>query len=243
MPIYPYNQRTALILDLKERYDHNMQEHFKNNEALSLEAFRDMDYTAIEKYQLPIELMMENAGLQLARIVTRNAREDSIICIGAGNGNNGGGGLVAARRLSGWGYQVYLDLPVEITKPLPKKQLQRALLFGAKQAVPDHTDIWVDAYLGFSQRLPLSREFTKAVQRANASGAKLIALDIPTGISSNTYQPRFLADQVLTLAAPKKILNVLPKSTEIFVADIGIPREMYEHYKIPSPDFSKHQIL
>ncbi|MEM7379666.1 MAG: NAD(P)H-hydrate epimerase [Bacteroidota bacterium] len=220
-----------------------MPEHFKSAEALSLESFREMDYLAIEKYHLPIELMMENAGLQLARMVTRHAKGESVICIGVGNGNNGGGGLVAARRLVGWGYEVYLDLPVEIDKELPKRQLERALLFGAKKGIPELPDIWVDAYLGFSQRLPLSREFTHAVQRANASESKRISLDIPTGISSNTYQPQFQADEVLTLAAPKKILNLLPESTEIFVADIGIPKEMYEHFNISLPDFSKHQIL
>ncbi len=220
-----------------------MHERFKSTAALSLESFREMDYMAIEKYNLPIELMMENAGLQLARMVTRDAEEGSVICIGAGNGNNGGGGLVAARRLTGWGFDVYLDLPVEIDKELPKKQLERALLFGAKKGMPEYPDIWVDAYLGFSQRLPLATEFTQAVQRANASETKRISLDIPTGISANTYQPQFLADQVLTLAAPKKILNLLPDSTEVFVADIGIPKEMYAHFNISSPDFFKHQIL
>ena len=37
-------------------------------QALSLESFKEMDYLAVEKYELPIELLMENAGLQLARL-------------------------------------------------------------------------------------------------------------------------------------------------------------------------------
>ncbi len=85
-------------------------------QALSLESFKKMDYLAVEKYDLPIELMMENAGLQLARLIALKATKNSKITIGVGNGNNGGGGLVAARRLAAWGYDVYLDLAVDITK-------------------------------------------------------------------------------------------------------------------------------
>ena len=66
-----------------------------HNKSLSLESFKEMDYLAVEKYALPIELMMENAGLQLARLITFSATKNSKILIGIGNGNNGGGGLVA----------------------------------------------------------------------------------------------------------------------------------------------------
>ena len=38
-------------------------------DALELASFREMDYFAVENYSLPIELMMENAGLQLANLV------------------------------------------------------------------------------------------------------------------------------------------------------------------------------
>ncbi|MDO6518223.1 NAD(P)H-hydrate epimerase [Zobellia uliginosa] len=151
--------------------------------SLSLEAFKEMDYWAVEKYKLSIELMMENAGLQLARLVAKKATKNSVVTIGVGNGNNGGGGLVAARRLAAWGFKVYLDVVVPITKELPKVQLERALLFGAEEGIPETTDIWVDAYLGFSQRLPLSDAFPKRIGLANASSAFRIALDIPIGIS------------------------------------------------------------
>lgn len=37
--------------------------------ALTLDHFKKMDYYAVENYNLPIELMMENAGLQLANLI------------------------------------------------------------------------------------------------------------------------------------------------------------------------------
>ena len=57
------------------------------------------------------------------------------------------------------------------------------------------------------------------------------------GISKELIAPMFMADQVLTLAAPKDILNLLPPETDIRIADLGIPKKIYEHYKIPMPSF------
>ena len=211
--------------------------------SLSLEAFKEMDYWAVEKYNLSIELMMENAGLQLARLIAKKATETSILTIGVGKGNNGGGGLVAARRLAAWGYNVNLDLVVPITKDLPKAQLERALLFGAKEGIPKTTDIWVDAYLGFSQRLPLSDAFVKSIELANASSAFKISLDIPVGISKDGELLGFRANQVMTLAAPKIILEKLPKEVDVYVADLGIPKAVYDHFNIAMPNFSENQLI
>ena len=211
--------------------------------SLSLDAFKEMDYWAVEKYNLSIALMMENAGLQLARLVAKKAIKGSVITIGVGNGNNGGGGLVAARRLAAWGFNVNLDLAASITKELPKAQLERALLFGAKEGVPKKTDIWVDAYLGFSQRLPLSAVFTNKIEVANASSAFKISLDIPVGISKDGKLTGFKANQVMTLAAPKTILEKLPSAVEVFVADLGIPKSVYDHFNIKMPNFSENQLI
>lgn len=212
-------------------------------QSLSLESFKKMDYLAVEKYGLSIELMMENAGLQLARLTALKATKDSKITIGVGNGNNGGGGLVAARRLAAWGYDVHLDLAVDITKNLPRTQLKRALLFGAKKEMPAKTDIWIDAYLGFSQRLPLSKVFLEKIALANASNAHRISLDIPIGISEDKNQSMFNAHQVVTLAAPKNILKVLTKETAVFIADLGIPKVVYATFDIEMPCFAGQQLI
>ena len=196
---------------------------------LDLAQFKEMDYYAVENYALPIELMMENAGLQLANLVADTATNfDTKILIGIGNGNNGGGGLVAARRLAAWGYDVYLDLSTDINKDLPKSQLERAIKFGAKKEAVQQPDIWVDAYLGFSQKLPLSVEFSNRIIDANNSKAIKIALDIPTGFIGEANENFFKADKILTLAALKKILYTLDDRTEIYIGDIGIPFDTKE---------------
>ena len=212
--------------------------------ALDLADFKKMDYYAVENYQLPIELMMENAGLQLANLVAKAANDSSArILVGIGNGNNGGGGLVAARRLAAWGYEVFLDAFTKIDKDLPKLQLERALAFGVKNEAEVQPDIWVDAYLGFSQRLPLRHDLMERIKRANTLNCFRISLDIPTGFLGDTKAPYFKAQQVLSLAASKKILYNLPRTTELYLADLGIPKAVYERFKIPMPPFELNNIL
>jgi len=216
---------------------------YSKEKALDLERFREMDYYAVENYNLPIELMMENAGLQLANLIGNSSELNQVILIGVGNGNNGGGGLVAARRLVAWGYDVYLDIPVEITKELPKKQFKRAIDFGVKSTSIENPDVWVDAYLGFSQRLPIDEKFALRVEAANKSSALKIALDIPTGFLGNIEEIYFKADKVITLAAPKDILYNLDLNTEIYIADLGIPKKIYSEFEMEIPPFQTNNIL
>lgn len=217
--------------------------NYPKEKALDLDSFRDMDYYAVSNYNLPISFMMENAGLQLANLVASFARKEQAIKIGVGNGNNGGGGLVAARRLAAWGYAVYLDIFTEITKDLPLAQLERALKFGAKIEKISNPGVWIDAYLGFSQRLPLNPSLLKVIEEANNSSAIKVSLDIPTGFLGDTNSPYFKADKILTLAAPKKILYKLNENTEIYIADLGIPKEVYTKFGTETLPFHKNNII
>jgi len=216
---------------------------YSKEDAVELNNFVEMDYYAVNQLGLSIELMMENAGLQLANLIANSTHKDKTVKIGVGKGNNGGGGLVAARRLSGWGYKVFLDQPFEEYRDLTKLQLERALKFGAKEEPCQTPDVWVDAYLGFSQHLPLPSFLLKTIDEANNSQATKIALDIPTGFLGDVDSKHFLAEKILTLAAPKKILYNLPISNEIFVADIGIPVQMYDKFHVKVMPFNKNNIL
>ncbi len=222
----------------------HQQVHIPEANALTLDQFKEMDYLAVQHYHLPIELLMENAGLQLANlIVSTFLDKHAKILIGVGKGNNGGGGLVAARRLAAWGYDVYLDVLTEINNDLPKRQLERALASGVKTESIDHPDIWIDAYLGFSQQLPLRQRLLNTVVRANNCQCTRISLDIPTGFLGDVTTTYFESHKILSLAAAKKILYLLPASTQIFLADLGIPKEVYEKFGISMPPFDDNNIL
>jgi NAD(P)H-hydrate epimerase len=70
----------------------------------------------------------------------------------------------------------------------------------------------------------------------NASGNRILALDIPTGLNPDTGEagePCIKADQTLTLALPKHGLLVRKARKyvgELFLADISVPHEIYAEF-------------
>lgn len=206
-----------------------------NIATLPIEKFREMDYLAVKEYHLPIELMMENAGLNLARLAASFLPEREEILIGIGTGNNGGGGLVAARRLTAWGYPVFLDIPDKDLKELAASQLEKALMFGVKIKRTKNPKLFIDAYFGFSQRLPLPVHFENAILQANQLICPKISLDLPSGFDRLTSISLFNPDIILTLAAMKtELIPLLPK-VQLFVADLGIPISAYQAFGASIP--------
>lgn len=203
--------------------------------TLPIDSFREMDYMAVRQYNLPIELMMENAGLNLARLATSFLPEKGEILIGVGTGNNGGGGLVAARRLAAWGYTVFLDIPDKNLNELPASQLKKALTFGAKIEKQKNPKLFIDAYFGFSQRLPLPASFEKALETARQFHCPKISLDLPSGFNKKTSESLFYPDAILTLAAMKTELLPLLEKVQIYVADLGIPSSVYKQFNTQIP--------
>lgn len=210
---------------------------------LPIERFIEMDRLSVSKFGTPIELLMENAGLQLARLVVIMNPEPCNVLIGVGPGNNGGGGLVAARRLAGWGYHTFLDIPDKNFRDLPALQFKRALAVGTMDNVMKHPDIFVDAYLGFSQRLPLPDSIRHSVMSANKLKCPKISLDLPTGFDKHSGKLDFQPDIILTLAAMKTELIKLMNTTEIYIADLGLPKTVYSDFGIEQGSFNINGLL
>lgn len=213
--------------------------------TLSLDAFKEMDYYAVNNYHLPVELMMESAGLQLARLTASVVDPGSTVLVGVGPGNNGGGGLVAARRLEAWGYKVHVQLPLKPSNDLVKDQLSRTISYGVENLMEGDYDVILDCFFGFSQRLPMPDKVSDLIGVMNEIEAKRISLDIPTGISEEVGHIRFSADKVLTIAAPKTILLNHIDEYDLYIADVGIPIEVYIRNKISYANlgFSRDQII
>ena len=73
------------------------------DDTFSLDQMKELDNYTINNFQIPVELMMENAGYHLARLVTKkNEDKHKKTLIGVGNGNNGGGGNSAPGNPAGY---------------------------------------------------------------------------------------------------------------------------------------------
>lgn len=218
---------------------------------------REVDRVAIEDFGLGVLQMMENAGrgLALSAIALAGSPPGKSIAIVAGSGGNGGGGLCAARHLRNHGYQVQ----VLLTKPegeyrqAAAAQLQIIMNAGLKPTpikdaaqVLSNSDIILDALIGYSLKGPPEGLVRELIQTINQSPGRILSLDLPSGVnatSGETPGEYVTADQTLTLALPKPGLSH-PDAGEIFLADIGIPPQVYDPLGIRfDPFFGDNYVL
>ncbi|HEY8418390.1 MAG TPA: NAD(P)H-hydrate dehydratase [Limnochordales bacterium] len=209
---------------------------------------RAIDRRAIDGYGIPSLILMEHAGLAVARRCwqqlhpTRSRR----VVIFAGTGNNGGDGLVAARLLTNWGARarVFLAGDPERASAETATQLAIARELGI-DVVPlrDGThqkaklnaaaaDLLVDALLGTGSRGAPRGAVAAAVDILNGAGRPVLAVDIPSGVDADTGAvpgAAVRAQWTVTLGLPKVGL-LLPPGRELaghlVVADIGLPRAL-----------------
>ncbi len=204
-----------------------------------------LDRRLIEEYYIDLALMMENAGKALAvqsvRLLDGSLVNKTVLVL-AGKGNNGGGGLVAARHMHNWGanVQVILSSPKGELKDAPGKQSRILEAMGIRTledrnlASARQIHLVVDALLGYNQKGDPRGRVADLVQMANESDAPVLSLDIPTGLDPDKGVPNnpcITATETLTLALPKKGLlrpEAKPYVGKLFLADISVPREIYK---------------
>ena len=99
----------------------------RNIPLLSTDQMVEVDRLMIEEYQISLVQMMENAGrnlAELARQMLGGTVAEKHIAVLSGAGNNGGGGLAAARHLHNWGAKIGLELAYDPArlKDVPARQ-------------------------------------------------------------------------------------------------------------------------
>ena len=203
---------------------------------------REIDRAAEEDYGISPLQLMEVAGLATAR-VARNLIGSPLtgrrVCILAGPGNNGGDGLVAARRLAGWGAKVSVQTSyaVDAARGLSQGQLAAAGRSGVaidewQEAIPT-CDLVVDALLGFGAEGAARGRVEAMIVAINGDArAPVLALDVPSGIDATTGEPAgacVRATTTVTLALAKTGL-LTPAARDfvgrLYLADIGVPKAL-----------------
>ena len=205
----------------------------------------EVDRAMIEDFHIELIQMMENAGRNLAhlareRFLTGEPRKKSIVVL-AGTGGNGGGALVAARRLHNYGaaVQVFITKSDSSFTPVPKHQLdivrQMEISVGTAADLADSVspDLILDGIIGYSLQGAPRNAAALLIQWANAQAAPILALDAPSGLdttSGTVYQPTIQAAATMTLALPKAGLmdsSVAAQVGELYMADISVPPQLY----------------
>ncbi len=200
----------------------------------------EIDRIMMEEYHIPVELMIEHAGSNLARLALILSPDDSNYQVIVGSGNNGGGGVVAARRLKNWGLNAEIFIPrgFELLRTTPKKQLDRAQRLGVEifEGLPqlssrrDENQMILDCYIGygFKQRVDkISDKVFSLLSHMN----NIISLDAPSGLDVTTGEniSNIHPIATLTIAFVKTgFFNVSQEALgELYIVDIGVPSDIY----------------
>jgi NAD(P)H-hydrate epimerase len=224
----------------------------------------EVDRAMMEDYKIELIQMMENAGRNLAhlariRFLENNPVGKKVVVL-AGTGGNGGGALVAARRLHNWGANVFIVIskPPQNFTPIPGHQLDIAQrmnipIYPAHQVNRvQNPAIILDGLIGYSLKGSPRGSIAELINWANQQSNPILALDVPSGMdatSGTLFDPAIKARATLTLALPKhglQIPDVREMVGELYVADISVPPELYANEKLAltvNPIFAQNEIL
>jgi len=185
-----------------------------------------------------VSSLMERAGTGAADWVWRAAghRPVTVLC---GPGNNGGDGYVIARELARRGSKVTVVAPME---PTTEAAIAAWQSWGAEPESRGHGGVLVDCLFGSGLTRPLSPELMALLASEAERHALRVAIDIPSGIDSDTGKPlnEGLPAYELTLAlgAWKPAHALMPAMAamgEIRLVPIGIPDQPGAGHMIGRP--------
>ncbi len=204
--------------------------------TVSVDQMREVDEIVPEEYGITVSRMMENAGLQVAEFV-RQEIDAETVHVYAGPGNNGGDGLVAARRLHLWGYDVAVGLASTDLDGIREEELDilEQLQVPVGGELDGSPDVIVDALIGYSLDGDPRPPFDAFIDDINGSEATVVSIDVPSGVDADTgagRQPHVDADYTVTLALPFHGLEKADAGGEVWVADISVPTAVYDRFGI-----------
>lgn len=212
------------------------------------EQMRLCDRLAMEHFGISGAVLMENAGLETVECMARRYGlfGGKVVSIFVGPGNNGGDGLVIARHL----YQRGAKPQVLLLVPDEKLQGDASLKLKAVRELPiplvpvlseadlrevetelAKSDLVVDALFGTGLTREVCGHFAEAIRRINDFSCPVVAVDVPSGLNSDTGLPlgaAVRAELTCTYGLAKPGIVTEPGRTAagtVEVIDIGIPPE------------------
>ena len=202
-----------------------------------------IDTYTIGQTGIPSLVLMERASLAVAACAEKMAASFSgkgtAICSVCGSGNNGGDGIAAARILFGRGYDVTIVLACQREKMSEDGRRQLAIAENMAVPVVNEADlgaynIIIDALFGIGLSRDVQGHYAEWIQSMNEAGrngSRIIAVDIPSGIHTDTgavMGTAVCADATVTFGYMKLGMVFYPGASyagKIFCEDIGFDRQ------------------
>jgi len=208
----------------------------------SSEEIRNLDRRAVEKFGITEDLLMENAGNAAYFVVLKEfGVEGKRFVVFCGVGNNGGDGLVVARRIHSSGgeatvfilgdegrfkgaakknREIIAKMPIE-TRNITSLERVRSAVF--------HSDAIVDAIFGTGLARNVEGLHGDVIRFINEGKKPVFSIDTPSGINADTGNvmgDAVKATYTVTFGLPKRGLLLYPGYDycgKLYVSHISYP--------------------
>lgn len=212
---------------------------------------QNMDKEAVKKYGISEELLMENAGQAVYNIIAKyfNIKTSSFFVI-CGSGNNGGDGLVVARKLYSNGAMVTICLlgtPENFKGAAQKnwqiiKNIGLPVLFTPSieeiNSSIKTNDLIVDAIFGTGLNRAITGYYYQVIHLINSKNNPVFSIDIPSGVNGDNGSINKIAikaDYTISFGLPK-VGNILYPGFsfggKLFVDHISFPPDLYNNEQL-----------
>ncbi|GAH29256.1 unnamed protein product [marine sediment metagenome] len=207
---------------------------------------KNLDRSATEGFGISQDLLMENAGQAVYFVILKEfGVKNKKFAVFCGIGNNGGDGLVVARKIHSNGgeakvfllddetkfkgiakrnFEIVSKMPIEISKVNSTESVRSAVL---------HSDAIIDAIFGTGLTKEVSGIYKDVIQLINESRKTVFSVDIPSGINGDTGEVMGIAvkaNYTITFGLPK-IGNMLYPGYDhcgkLYLSHISFPPSLY----------------
>jgi NAD(P)H-hydrate epimerase len=218
--------------------------------ALSREEVRSVDRRAVDEFGMSGVVLMENAGRGCAELLL-GQQITGRVAICCGRGNNGGDGFVIARHLDIAGIDVRVLLLAEAEKVsgdaavnlqilrqsgIPVREFSVTSGCGELAAELSSCEWVVDSLLGTGTSGEIREPYRSAIGAINDSGARVLAVDLPSGLDCDSGEPLGPCVRAVWTATfvAEKLGFANPASRaftgEVHVIGIGVPRRLLTYF-------------
>ncbi|MFC1538285.1 NAD(P)H-hydrate dehydratase [Candidatus Latescibacterota bacterium] len=216
--------------------------------VLTAEQMAYVDRTTIESGTPGIDLM-RNAGMEVFEFIRDALAISSDIVVFSGKGNNGGDGFRVAELCAKSGYGVHVFLLGKKSKITGdastcmqdfEKTGHEIIEITGEDTLENYSkqimsaNLIVDAIFGTGLKGEIEGFPASVIEMINASGAAVVAVDIPSGVNASTGEVSRVAvsaDYTVTFGCPK-VGHISPPGRNmcgvVEIADIGFSEEVMD---------------
>lgn len=188
----------------------------------------------MDTYHVPSILLMERAAGAVTEELLSGDYDLHKILIVCGTGNNGGDGLAVARMLKMKNLKAEVSLVGDVETMTAETRLQFEMyqaIAGKLVTKPDFEEytVIVDALLGIGCNREVTGVRAELIDNTNRSKAKVVSVDVPSGISADTGEvcgTAVKADTTVTFFSEKLGMILYPGSDhcgKIVVDSLDVP--------------------